>query len=223
MMPPHQTDLEAKTLADMLALGKWDSHEVAHIERQLRDRQAQIEAGLTSGTSLHWTAQLQTLDPRLRLRWDLKQGWVIDRAVPEWGCWAICGVLGHRHVPLNLLDIMRAGDMQRVGADKWLEQKREAAKRVRDANEKRSTDAVLGAVDRLTDKRIKEFIAVERAVQTGETIVAHGATERSLDRMRQASFRAEQQSDLHDTSQALNPADHPLLQKRETGGPHVRE
>lgn len=222
-MPLSSIDLEAKTLADMLALGKWLPAETAGIERQLRDRRSQVEAGLSHPTALHWTAQLQSLDKQLRLRWDFRQGWVIDRAVPEWGCWAICGVLGFRHIPVNLLDIMRAGDMQRVGAKAWLEQKREAAQKVRDTNEKRSANAVLAAVDRLSDRSIKEFIAVERAVQTGETIVAHGATERSLDRMRQASFRAQQQSDLHDESQALNPESHPLRQKRKTGGKHVRE
>ena len=217
-------DLESKTLADMLALGKWLTHEVAAIERQIRDRREQVEAGLSLPTALHWTARLQALDAKLRLRWDFKQGWVIERAVEEWGCWAICGVLGHRYIPLNLIDIMRAGDMQRVGADKWLQQKRDAAQKVRNTNEKHATDTVLGAVDKLSDKRIKEFIEVERAVQTGETIVAHGATERSLDRMRQASFRAQQSgaSDLHDESQSMNVSDHPLRQTRATGGRHIR-
>lgn len=208
---------------DQLSLGKWLSHEVPLIEAKILDHRARIEAGLHHPTSDHWTPQLQVLDKRLRLRWDLSLGWVVERAVEEWECWAICGVIGLRCVPVNLLDIMRAGDMQRVGADEYLRAKREAAEAVRSGNEKRSTDAVLGAVDRLTDKRIKEFIAVERAVQTGETITAHGETERSLDRMRQASFRAEQESDLHDESQSLNPGAHPLRQKRASGGKHVRE
>lgn len=224
MILPHPTyDLEAKTLIDMLGQGKWSPSEIPLIEQKIRDIRGRVEAGLSSPTSRHWTARLQSLDAKLRLRWDFVVGWVIERAVDEWGCWAICGTLGWRHVPLNLLDIMRAGDMQRVGPEKWLEQKRAAADRVRTTNEKLSTDAVLGAVDRLTDKRIKEFIEVERAVQTGETITAHGETERSLDRMRQASFRAQQESDLHDESQAMNPQDHPLRQTRAAGGKHVRE
>jgi len=222
MKPQPSIDLESKTLADMLALGKWLPSEVAIIERKIRNRRSQVEAGLSSPTSRHWTAQLQRLDALLRLRWDFKDGWVIERAVEEWECWAICGTLGYRCVPINLLDIMRAGDMQRVGADEWLRQKREAAGKVRGDNEKRGTNAVLAAVDKLSDRRIKEFIEVERAVQTGDTIVAHGETERSLDRMRQASFRAQQQSDLHDESQSLNPQDHPLRQTRATGGKHVR-
>jgi hypothetical protein len=224
MLLPHPAiDLEVKTLTDMLALGKWLPHEVVGIQHQIRDRRAQVEAGSLHPSSAYWTPKLQSIDPRLRLRWDFKAGWVIDRAVSEWGCWAICATLGFRYIPENLLDILRAGDMQRVGAEKWLEQKREKAQGVQDANEKRSADAVLGAVDKLSDKRIKEFIAVERAVQTGETIVAHGQTERSLDRMRQASFHAQQESDLHDDSQDMNISDHPLMQKRTTGGKHVRE
>lgn len=223
MFPDAGFDLEAKTLADMLARGQWASHEVADIERAVRNRRAQVEAGLAFPTSSLWTPKLQELDERLRLRWDFQFGWVVDRAVPEWGCWAICATLGWRQIPLNLIAIMRAGDMQRVGADEWLRQKRAKAQQIRESNEKRATDTVLGAVDRLSDQRIREFIAVERAVQTGDTIVAHGETERSLDRMRQASFRAGQagESDLHDDSQALNA--NPLMQRRKKGGKHVRQ
>ena len=50
----------------------------------------------------------------------------------------------------------------------------------------------MAAVDSLTEKRIKEFIEVERAIHTGETIVPHGATEKMLAHMRQASYAAEQ-------------------------------
>lgn len=218
MFSDSSNDLEARTLMDMLARGCWLSHEVSGIERQIRDRREQVAAGLSSPTSAHWTAKLQTLDKQLRLRWDFKQGWVIERDVPEWRCWAICGVLGFREVPLNLLDILRRSDMQRVGPDEWLRQKREQAAKIRESNDRNATEKVLAAVDKLSEKRVKEFIEVERAVQTGETIVAHGESEKMLDRMRQASFRAEQEPD---PAAELTP-DHPLMLTRKTGGKHVR-
>lgn len=156
------------------------TYEVSAIERKVRNRRAEVEAGLSPSTASHWTARLRLLDPQLRLRWDFSQGWVIERAVPEWGCWAVCGVIGHRCVPLNLIEILRRGDMQRYSPSEYLAMKRESAAKVRESNEKRSNDAVLGAVDKLTDKRCKEFLEVEQAVRSGETIVAHGATEKSL-------------------------------------------
>lgn len=207
---------------DMLGRGSWLPHEVRSIERTISDRRSQVEAGLQSSTAHHWTEKLRRYDPQLRLRWDFDapnhkgQGWVIERAVPEWRCWAVCGVLGFHYVPINLLAILAAGDMQRIGPKRYLEQKRAAAQRVRDENDRLSTERVAAAVDSLSEKRIKEFIQVEKAVQTGETIVAHGETEKSLDRMRQASFQAQQSpetSDLHDESQAINPDDHPLRRR----------
>lgn len=238
MNPQIGYDLESKTLMDMLAKGLWLPTEVPAIEHKIKDTVARVKAGLSNPTAAYWTAQVHRLDERLRLRWDIpepiphpikgpieSQGWVIERWVPEWEAWAICGVLGQRHVPTNLLEILKKGDMQRYGTpEEYLKVKREAADAIRVANEKRGTDTVLAAVDKLSDKRIKEFIAVERAVQTGETIVAHGATEKSLDTMRQASFRAQalEGSDLHDESQSLNPGAHPLRQKRAKGGKHVR-
>jgi hypothetical protein len=222
-LPKPGFDLEAKTLVDMLARGQWLPSEVTGIERRVRDRMAQVEAGLSFAPAPRWTVKLQhEIDELLRLRWDFLHGWVVERAVAEWGCWAICGVIGQRQIPYNLIDILHAGDMQRIGPDNYLRQKRAAAEQVRQSKESATTDKVLGAVDRMSEAGIKNFIAVERAIHTGDTIVAHGETEKMLDRMTQASFRAEQQSDLHDEKQAFNPQDHPLRRVRPKGGPHVR-
>jgi hypothetical protein len=203
-------ELESRTLMDMVARGCWLPTELAAIERLIRDNIAQVEAGVQKPTARIWTTKLQAYDPLLRLRWDYKQGWVIERLVREWRCWAICGVIGFHCVPSNLLDILAAGDMQRVGPGEYLQRKRAAAARKREANDKLATERVLAAVDSLSEKRIKEFISVEQAIQTGDTIVAHGATEKSLDRMRQASFRAQQEPDPPD----LDRPDHPLNQRR---------
>jgi hypothetical protein len=220
MLAHHSLDLEAKTLMDMLALGRWTPVEVPDIERKVYDRRAWIEAGLSSPTAAHWTAKLQTLDPQLRLRWDFKDGWVVERNVESWGCWAVCGVLGMRCVPLNLLDILRAGDMQRYAPGEYLRLKREAAAAKVDANDRAGTALVAAAVDKLTDKRIKEFVSVERAIQTGEPIVARGETERMLSHMHQASYAAEQTAER---TVGENPHMHPLKLKRKTGGAHVRQ
>jgi hypothetical protein len=192
-LPEPGLDLEAKTLTDMLSLGKWEPHEVGLVERQIRDRRALVAAGLTSSTSEWWTRKLQQqVDPLLRLRWDERQGWVVERAVYEWGCWAICGVLGMRCVPVHLVDILRAGDMQRYNPKEYLAMKRAAADTTRSANDAKGTDKVLAAVDRMSERRVREFVEVERALHTGEKIVAHGETEAMLARMTRASEQAGQ-------------------------------
>ena len=215
-------------LADRLALKK-----------AIENRKFELTAGLAHPVAVEWTERLQReVEPLLRMRFCPRLGFVIDRWVAEFGCWhQIPGTCGFQAPRPGLCERMNTQyDMWKRATPKQnedalagkakhpiYEERDKVSQEIRDANEKRSTDAVLAAVDSLSDKRIKEFVAVERAVQTGETIVAHGQTERSLDRMRQASFRAEQQSDLHDESQAVNPSEHPLMQERATGGKHVRK
>jgi hypothetical protein len=227
---PEWHDIEVVTLTNMLDRGMWDLHEIAAIRAQIADRKAQIMSGLGSATQIYWTLQVQRLDEFSRVRRDPIHGWMLDRWVEELCCWHPVGYIGaggrledgkvvDDKVRPDLIAFLKAHDLQRPG---YVEEKRAAAQGVRDENERKSSEAVAAAVDRLTDRRIKNFIEVERAIQTGETIVAHGETERSLDRMRQASFRAQQQpeSAVESESQALN--DHPLRQTRATGGPHVR-
>jgi hypothetical protein len=230
---PAWHDIEVTTLQQMLERGMWDLHEIGMIRSQIADRKAQILAGLGSAAQIYWTLQVQKLDEYCRVRHDPVHGWMLDRWIEDLCCWHPVGyigaggrleddkVVGDRVRP-DLIAFLKAHDMQRPG---YVEEKRAASEAIRDENERKSNEAVAAAVDRLTDRRIKNFIEVERAVQTGETIVAHGETERMLDRMRQASFRAQQQPETADeaAAQAINPDDHPLNQRRPGGGRHIRD
>lgn len=240
MVGPATQEMEVVAMEALLESGKvFDLNDRANLKAAIENRKAVLLCGLRHPTAVEWTKRLQAeVEPLLRMRLCPIQGFVIDRWVAEYGCWhQVPGTCGFDAPRPGLCERMRTQyDMWKRATPKENEDAvagraqhpiyREhdaASQKVRDENERKASDAVLGAVDKLSDKRIKEFIAVERAVQTGETITAHGETERSLDRMRQASFRAEQESDLHDESQAMNPQDHPLRQTRATGGKHVRE
>ena len=95
-------------------------------------------------------------------------GWVVDRWIEEWQCWAPVAVLGPG-IRQDLIEYLKANDLQRIGPEKRLQEKRHAAGKVRAENERLANERVLEAIDGLSARQIKEFIQVEKAVQTGET------------------------------------------------------
>jgi len=138
------------------------------------------------------------------MRWDNKIGWVLDRWAE--GRWQIVGVLGFHCVMTNLIDYLRERDMQRWESPQaYMAHKREQALKVRMANEYASTQKLLGVIDKMSDKQVKEFITVEKAMQTGETITLHGASHRMMVRM----VRASRKSPAPPT-RSINPGQHPF-------------
>lgn len=202
--PPHWDD-EVAALVRLLGRGGWAPHEVALIDRAARDRAEWVRAGVIHPTAVYWTSRIQReIDERTRMRWDMKIGWVLDRWAE--GRWQIVGVLGFHHVMINLIDYLRERDMQRwVSPEAYMKHKRDQALRVRLANEYASTQKLLGVIDKMSDRQVKEFITVEKAMQTGETITLHGASHRMLTRMAKASKRSPAPP-----ARSINPGMHPF-------------
>ena len=224
-------DIEVSTLSFMLEHGQWAPHEVAHIERQLQDRKAQILGGLGSASQIFWTLELQRrLDKDCRVRRDPIHGWMLDRWVEDIGCWHPVGYIGtggkletcddvdpdgnrvqvtcvvDDKVRPDLIDFLRACDMQRPG---YFIEKAAKSAAIRLANEKESTNRVLMAVDSLSNKRLNEFIAVEKAIQTGETVTMHGESMAMFDKMTDAGKKAPP------GPSSMNPGLHPQIHKRD--------
>lgn len=219
-----ELDIEVLTLGQMLEQGKWTPTEVATIQRQLNDRKAQITSGLGSPTQLYWTMKVQReVDKDCRVRHDPTHGWMLDRWVAEVGCWHPVGYIGFGGkleegsrekviedvIRPDLIPFLKSRDMQRPG---YLAEKEAASQAIRDANDKAGTDKVLAAVDRMPEKNVREFMEVEKAIHTGEKIVAHGATAAMLDKMHRASVQAGQ-----------TPGDEPVvkLDKKGRYGKHI--
>src|SRR5436190_2681661 len=122
----------------------------------------------------------------------------------------------------QLLKMLQKCDMQRFESPSaYLAKQREAAERTQRANDQAATDKVAEAVDSLSSKQIEEFIAVETAIATGETITAHGSSasylERAQQERRQFLKKAEAEGRplvLDDPRAALNPGMHPRIYKR---------
>lgn len=212
-------DIEVSTLSFMLEHGMWAPTEVAHIERQLEDRKAQIAAGLGSPTQIAWTMEVQRrVDSNCRVRHDPIHGWMLDRWVEDVECWHAVGYIGSGgkldeggnviddSVRPDLISFLRQHDMQRPG---YFIEKAAKSAAIRLENEKNATTRVLAAVDTLSDKRLKEFLSVEKAIQTGDKVTMHGETFRQFEAMTEAGKKAPE------GPQSINPGLHPLKHRRD--------
>jgi hypothetical protein len=233
-------DIEVKTLTLMLHSGMWKPHEVSAIRRQLDIRKQEIMGGLGSPSQIYWTARLRKeVDECCRVRRDPVEGWMLDRWVEQLGCWHPVGYIGTgghaERVPKmnqmgilvdtivveddkvrpDLVAFLKARDMRRPG---YIQEKRERAAKIQKDNEKAATDKVKAAVDSLSSKAISNFIAVERAIQTGETVTMHGQDMKSFERMTDAGKKA------LPGPQSSNPEMHPKRLRRDyASGKYERE
>jgi hypothetical protein len=186
---PTQAIADVVCLQNMLNRGLWSPVETSFIKRNIRILCEAAQAGVARVPGNEQKA-LQDIDPMLRARWDfIVDMWAIERWVEEEGfCrWEL---VAHRHkLGPKLNKDLRRGDTWRNGKppEEILREKRMAAAKVQAANDRRSTERVLAAVDLLTSKRMKEFITVEDAVATGDTITAHGETMKILENLREKS------------------------------------
>lgn len=170
-------DAECKCIVDNLTRFP----DRARAERDLADRVEKVAAGLQRQVTLPpgVVRELELLDPRLRLRWDFDaEAWAVDRAIFEYQWWQPItfwtpdkSFFGHD----GLIECLRRHDMQRFQDPKeYLRMKREAARKVREANAKAANDRIVGVIDGMTDKQVEQFMAVERALITGEKIRSTG-------------------------------------------------
>lgn len=205
---PDYLDAEVLCLQNLLKRGGWKTDEVAMIERAVQKRSEQVRAGLTSFTSRYWTAKIQAeLDDRCRLRWDFTNGWCLDRWAT--GCWEVAGVFGFNTIRPWLIEYLRECDMQDTKRwatpEEYAKFKRDKAQKVQFANWAAGCQKIAAAVDSMSDRQIKEFITVEKALHSGETITLHGASKRSFDRMLRASKRSPAPP-----QRSINPGHHPI-------------
>ncbi len=121
------------------------------------------------------------------------------------GSVSLCRVIDDKVRP-DLIEFLREHDMQRPG---YLVEKAAKAAAIRLANEKANTNRVLQAVDSLTEKRLREFLSVEKAIQTGDTVTMHGETQRQFEKMVEAGKQAPP------GPESSNPGMHPLVHKRD--------
>lgn len=227
---PAYWDIEISTLSYMLEHGMWKAHEISMIEHQLEDRKAQILAGLGSASQIFWTAKIQKeVDENCRVRHDPILGWMLDRWIEDLMCWHPVGYIGtggkadrivkdgidtvvtvDDMVRPDIVQYLKDHDMQRPG---YLEHKAAMAEAVREYNKQKSTDKVLAAVDSLSNKQVREFVEVEKAIQTGDTVIMHGPCREMFDKLTEAGKKAPP------GPQSLNPGMNPFRHRRDYSKP----
>jgi hypothetical protein len=217
-----------------------DLSDRAQLQQAIELRKAEVISGLAHPTAQRWTKKLQKeVEPLLRMRLDHRFGFVIDRWVESEGWWQkIPGTIGFNEPRPGLCERMKTQyDMWKKATPKdnedaiankarhpILKEKDEASGKIRKDNEDKSTEKVLAAVDSLSDKQMREFIAVERARHTGEKIVHHGPDLKFMERLEEKEKSGTAEPVSADMGpDCANPGMNPKLLKRATGGKHIRE
>lgn len=194
-----------------------------YIEDAVRNRMEIIAAGVMQAPPW-FQAELKRIDPCLRARWDCwEYCWVIERyAKPLHQYLLVLRCRDDENQPVALTDALLAelkeGDTWRFSSPgKYLAFKREKAARQRLRNELMGQDRLRDKVDRMSRKQIREFIDVERAIRTGEKIVAHGPMEKFLEDAHENTRKAEAAGQrLDDPRMAINPGMNPLIYERDS-------
>lgn len=121
----------------------------------------------------------------------------------------------------QVIELLRRSDMQRFDAAEHLKNKREAAEKQQKENDRVATEKVLGVVDQMGAKQMEQFIAVEEAIQNGETITAHGSDLAFLERANADKQRALKEAEERGETPvfdnpigARNPGMDPRIYKR---------
>lgn len=149
------------------------------------------ESGLVN---IPWEYQyeLQKFDPYLRLRYDLQcQCYVIERVDTGLRAWVRLFRWADAETgegkPLSVASVqeiigkLKAADMRRFESPaEYLKYKRAKADAIRKANDDRNTDELLGVIDGMTKKQIDNFVAVEKAIASGERIDVRGDDARTM-------------------------------------------
>jgi hypothetical protein len=189
------------------------------------ERREMLHSGLACVPKVY-QEQIAAYEPLLRIRWDFWGGhYVVDRWIKENNAWMIVmkwifpDETPRRLGPFSvaeMIDFLNQGDTHRFrNAKDYIEFKRVKAEKIREARDKESTEQVLEAVDRMSSKSIEQFINVERALHTGEKIIAHGSDEKFLDRVHAKTKEALAKGEpLDHPAAADNPGMNPLKYKR---------
>lgn len=154
--------------------------------------------------------RLQQIDPNLDVRWDYLEGqWIIERySRLDRAYVTVMEVKGHLDQEI-IFQLEEADTWRFPNWKAYLEWKHAESARRRARIAAHSQERVAAAIDGLTEKQAKEFLDVERAFRTGETVVFHGGDQKTLDHMREGARRAEEQGFTPPSGPALRPSRKP--------------
>lgn len=184
----------------------------------IHDRRQLLEQELLRGGFL---TQIIAEAVHFQLRARIADEVVIEQWVPAVNCWLVSGKFPIDATPDYIIAELHKGDPRRTSAEDVLTGNREAAT-IRRTQIDATTDLkVRDAVNAIPDARLDEFMAVEQALHTGETITSRGNDRRTLDNLEARTQDAAAQGDsealsvlthgVRDNRMCHNPGDNPLV------------
>ena len=194
------------------------------LESLIREYQDVLRAELLQSDPFLDSLLQAGLGPQFRSRPDFRRGKLaIEQWFPALDCWMVNGYFDPRTPYRNIVATLEAGDPRKTAPTEHLEQTRAAAAAKRESNDRRSTDRVLGAIDALTPRQIENFVAVEQAIHTGESIALRGDDRRTMERLTEDTKKAAYSEDKEaqrvltngqgDTPLCITPNSNPLRRR----------
>lgn len=194
--------------------------DIPHIESCIADRITMLIQELAEAPArlnLMITAEVHH---QLRARPDFQTDrLVIEQWVPALGYWLVCATHSRDEDYGVIIRQLKEGDPRFKTPTQQLDETRELAKANAARHEADSADRIKGAIDGLTRKGRDQFLAVEQAIKTGETIIAHGADLDFVEKGHAHTQRLAEQGDsasqavlsgtFRDGVACLNPKDNP--------------
>lgn len=211
-------DVWADTQIKMLSRGAiTDSEELMYAVAWLKDYIQTLQTGrIQARDHAQVERRIRQVDDTLRLRWDFEQGmYAIDRYCPDLGCMLTLFYWSHTLGEGGAIaNILRESDMQAWSSPQdYHNHKRTLQQHALELQDKKRTEIALAAVDSLTTARIRNFIAVERAMQIGEKVDVRGEDAKFLQKQYDRT-RTGQIPTLPGEQMCINPHMNPFKHKR---------
>jgi hypothetical protein len=222
--PRHNLDFDTQSSLAYLprAMSSVSPDEIKIMKEGLQRLQENVTVGLMR-TPPWADEKLKRAFPNihLRFRFDLNiwQCWVIEKWCAElFDSWVIVHKLVDQTGELSEFTVAQAivtlheGDTSRFSnIEEFRRHQQDKADKAKAANDRKVEEGILERVDSLSTKSLNTLVDALIAVQTGETITAHGDDEKFLEH----SYAQTQKQELKHEHPAvcLNPGANPLIRK----------
>ena len=240
--PGH--DLELSGRVGLLHSEQLETLEKVALARSIEARMARIAQGASLGRGTYWESdsrrstrtsgcgsppegpgEVEYECRKIRGEDDPDAYWVVERWVEQWKCWALVLEITDyssgkpRRVEISeyWVNRLRAADMQAAANSReYVNEKRKNAEKIQESNKKAADEVTLAAVDSLSTESLRNMVAVETAIQTGEAIRASGPDAQFLNRV--YDTQQKQGPAQIPTGQSVNPGMNPKRRQRTKRG-----
>jgi hypothetical protein len=208
--------------------------EFSWIDDMVKQRQEQLRSELANADVLLDALLRTKVNHQMRSRPDYATGkTAVEQWIPSMRCWLVNGLFEPNTPTWEIIRVLEAGDPTKKTAEEKLAEDREDAAVIRKQNEAAGDQKVKDVVASLGDKRINQFIEVERAIQTGEQITVREGDRRVIEKLVDQTKKAAHQGDKEsqevlsrggqfDNSTCILPTTNPLRHRhrKELTGTH---